>query len=129
MAKSTTLQTIFMPNAGIGSFQSAKGEVGQAIDWALEAGIRLIDTAAIYMNEPEIGEVLEKWLSSGKVKREELFIVTKLPACAMQPERVQTFIDMSLQNLKLDYVDLYLIHAPIGCTYNPDSPATAYIKL
>ena len=62
-----SLQTLSMPSVGIGSWQSEKGEVGQAVDWALEAGVRLIDTAAVYMNEGEIGEVLKKWLDSGKI--------------------------------------------------------------
>ena len=61
-----SLQTLSMPSVGIGSWQSEKGEVGQAVDWALEAGVRLVDTAAVYMNEGEIGEVLKKWLDSGE---------------------------------------------------------------
>ena len=61
-----SLQTLSMPSVGIGSWQSEKGEVGRAVEWALEAGVRLIDTAAIYQNEGEIGEVLKKWLDSGE---------------------------------------------------------------
>lgn len=58
--------------------QSSEQEVGQAINVALETGYRHIDTAFAYMNEAVIGRVLKKWLDSGKIKREELFIVTKV---------------------------------------------------
>ena len=59
------LQTVNMPMLGIGTFLCAPAEVRQAIDWALEAGVRMIDTAYMYQNEREIGEVLTKWIKSG----------------------------------------------------------------
>jgi len=72
-------------------------------------------------NEKVIGKVLKEWLDSGRVTREELFIVTKLPGIGVHPERVSHFVDMSLAALQLDYVDLYLIHGPIGMEYVNDT--------
>lgn len=82
------------------------------MDAALEAGYRLIDTAAVYENEPAIGNVLKRWLDSGKIQRSELFIVTKLPPTGNRHEDVEKWIKKSLANLQLDYLDLYLIHTP-----------------
>lgn len=63
----------------ITSPQASDEEIETAIDAALEAGYRHIDTAPVYGNEQAIGRVLKRWLDAGKVKREELFIVTKVP--------------------------------------------------
>lgn len=64
-----------------------------------------------------IGRVLKNWLTSGKLKREDLFVTTKLPICGVHKDRVEMFMKKSLENLQLDYVDLYLIHFPIGTNY------------
>lgn len=84
---------------------------------ALEIGYRHIDAAYVYENEHVIGRVLNEWLSSGKLKREDIFITTKLPMCAINPSRVEMFIRKSLENLQLDYLDLYLVHFPVGTNY------------
>lgn len=88
---------------------------------ALEAGYRHIDTAYAYENEHVIGAVLKKWIDSGKVKREDLFIVTKLPVYGLRPAEVQQYITSSLEKLQLSYVDLYLIHCPFGVFKEGDS--------
>ncbi|XP_049946120.1 1,5-anhydro-D-fructose reductase-like isoform X1 [Schistocerca serialis cubense] len=103
-----------MPIVGLGTWQSSKGEVGQAVDVALETGYRHIDTAYVYGNEAEIGQALKKWFDSGKLKREDLFIVTKLPPVGNRAESVEKYLKKSLENLQLSYVDLYLIHHPVG---------------
>ncbi|XP_034238036.1 aldo-keto reductase family 4 member C10-like [Thrips palmi] len=104
-----------LPVVGLGTWQVTDDrELEQALDAALEAGYRHIDTATIYRNEHLIGKVLKRWLSEGKVKREELFITTKLPVYGMRPADVPYFLNESLTKLQLDYVDMYLIHMPFA---------------
>jgi len=101
-----------MPALGLGTWMASEDEIKVAIDQALEAGYRHFDTAPVYLNEKAIGAVLKKWLDAGKVKREELFIVTKLPPTANRPNDVEATLRNSLADLQLDYIDLYLIHTP-----------------
>ncbi|XP_042876256.1 LOW QUALITY PROTEIN: 1,5-anhydro-D-fructose reductase-like [Penaeus japonicus] len=103
-----------MPVLGLGTCLAKGDEVRQAVQLALECGYRHFDTAALYENEEAIGDVLGKWISEGKVAREELFITTKLPMIANRAEDVTKFLMMSLKKLQLSYVDLYLIHFPVG---------------
>ncbi|CDW55126.1 aldo keto reductase [Trichuris trichiura] len=77
-------------------------------------GYRHIDTAYIYNNEDIVGEVLSNWLASGRIKREELFVTTKLPGFSHRKADVEPSLLESLRSLKLDYIDLYLIHSPMG---------------
>lgn len=92
--------------------QATDAELEAAIDKALEAGYRHIDTAYVYDNEAAIGRALNRWLSSGKINRKDLFIVTKLPPGGNRPTSVETYLKKSLSNLQLDYVDQYLVHTP-----------------
>ncbi|KAK7862403.1 hypothetical protein R5R35_008093 [Gryllus longicercus] len=103
-----------MPIIGLGTWQATDEEIETSIDAALEAGYRHIDTAYVYMNEPALGRALKKWFDSGKLKREDLFIVTKLPNFGNRPESVEKYIKRSLDNLQLTYLDLYLVHHPVG---------------
>jgi len=110
-----------MPLIGLGMWQSDDaGEVERAVDAALEAGYRHFDIATLYGNEDKLGNALKKWLDAGKVKREELFIVTKLPWHAMEASRVEKFLNASLKKLQLNYIDLYLIHWPVGLQFVGD---------
>ncbi|BFF92858.1 aldo-keto reductase family 1 member A1 [Drosophila madeirensis] len=109
-----------MPLIGVGTWQASDEEIETAIDAALQVGYRHIDTAPVYGNEPAIGRVLKRWLDAGKVKREELFIVTKLPPILNRPHEVLPTFKKSLADLQLDYVDLYLIHTPFTLNINED---------
>jgi len=102
-----------MPIIGYGLWQSENPqELESAINVALEAGYRHFDTAFGYGNESVVGKVLKNWVDSGKGKREDLFITTKLPIHGVHHEKVEKFITHELQDLLTDYVDLYLIHNP-----------------
>ena len=99
-----------MPLEGFGVFQVPDpAQCEQAVLDAIESGYRLIDTAAAYMNEKAVGEAIKK---SG-VPREELFITTKLWVQDATYEGAKKAIQTSLDNLGLDYLDLYLIHQPL----------------
>ena len=97
----------WMPRFGLGTWQSAEGPVVQeAVNAALATGYRLIDTAAIYGNEVSIGHAIAQ---SG-LPREELFITTKVWNDAQRNGTVMEAFEGSLARLRMDYVDLYLIH-------------------
>src|SRR3989344_823095 len=98
-----------MPVIGFGVFRMAEGdEVENAVKWAFGAGYRMIDTAMIYKNEEGVGRAIRE----SEIKREELFITTKLWNTDQGYENVFKAMDLSLSKLGLDYVDLYLIHWP-----------------
>ncbi|KHJ95061.1 oxidoreductase, aldo/keto reductase family protein [Oesophagostomum dentatum] len=101
-----------MPQVGLGTWQSTPEEVKAAVKTAIETGYRLIDTAAVYDNEEEIGEAIQELIEEGKIKREDLFITTKLFGGNLHPKDAEPGIRESLRRLKLDYVDLYLAHVP-----------------
>ncbi|XP_050356587.1 aldo-keto reductase AKR2E4-like isoform X2 [Nymphalis io] len=81
---------------------------------AIEAGYRHIDTAAVYQNEEQVGEAIVDVMSRGIVTREDLWITTKLSLDVGTREGVLPSLQTSLKKLKLDYVDLYLIHSPMN---------------
>lgn len=100
-----------MPLEGFGVFQVADpAQCEQAVLDAIASGYRLIDTAAAYMNEQAVGAAVSKC----GVPREELFITTKLWVQDASYEGAKAAIETSLKNLGLDYIDLYLIHQPMG---------------
>lgn len=101
-----------MPMLGIGTWQSKPNEVRDAVDYAIDLGYRSIDTAYVYGNEAEIGETLTKKIKEGKIKREDIFITTKLWSTYHQPEKVMEGVKKSLERLQTKYIDLYLIHNP-----------------
>ena len=107
-------QTRRMPVAGLGTWLSSEAEADDMVDAALEAGIRLIDNSILYENEAAIGKTLRRWIDTGRLKRRDLFVASKLPIMGMEPCLVEFYVDMSLKNLGLEYFDLYLIHTPFG---------------
>lgn len=119
MSQELTLNNgLKIPTVGFGT--SRCDELEEALDIALATGYRHIDAAYFYQNEDVVGKVLNNWLSSGKIRREELFVVSKLPHIGCQEHLVEKYLNKSLKSLQLDYVDLYLIHHPIGMFENGD---------
>ncbi len=106
---------------GLGTWQSEKNKVGEAVRFAiLEAGYRHIDCAAIYENEQEIGNVLKE-ITSKSLKRENLFITSKLWNTNHNPKNVEKACKKTLLDLKLDYLDLYLMHWGIAFALGENS--------
>ena len=81
---------------------------------ALQAGFRHFDCAERYRNEREVGEALQAGLAAGGLAREDIFVTTKLWNTNHRPERVLPAFEASLERLKLNYLDLYLIHTPFA---------------
>ncbi len=103
-----------MPALGLGTWQAEPGVVGAAVRAAVEAGYRHIDCAAIYGNEPEIGEALATCFAEGIVKRDDLWITSKLWNNRHAPDDVQPALEQTLSDLRIDALDLYLVHWPIA---------------
>lgn len=103
---------IKMPLLGLGVYDMYEKEAEQAVEWALETGYRLIDTASMYENELQIGNAIR--VSS--VSREDIFLTTKVNDKDQGYEATLRAFDRSLELLQTDYVDLYLIHWPIKTT-------------
>jgi diketogulonate reductase-like aldo/keto reductase len=104
----------FMPALGFGTLIPDPVATRSATKAALEAGFRLLDTAERYRTEREVGEAMQEVFKAGKIKREDVFVVTKLWNTNHRPERVKPAFEASLKRLQLDYVDLYLIHTPFA---------------
>lgn len=106
-----------LPLVGLGTWLAPKGIVGGVVKQAIEYGYRAIDCAPAYENEKEIGEALHDAISSGKVKREELFITSKLWNSHHEAQHVRGAVQQTLKDLRLEYLDLYLIHFPIAVEF------------
>jgi diketogulonate reductase-like aldo/keto reductase len=128
---SVSNQTVFtlnngvkMPGVGFGTFanEGAKGETYKAVIAALKTGYRHLDCAWFYLNEDEVGQAVRDFLAEDNgVKREDLFICTKVWNHLHEPEEVKWSFENSLKNFGLDYIDLFLIHWPIAAEKGDDN--------
>ena len=103
-----------MPALGFGTLIPDPAVTLSATRDALEAGFRHFDCAERYRNEREVGEALQAGLAAGGIAREEIFVTTKLWNSNHRPERVEPAFEASLDRLRLNYLDLYLIHTPFA---------------
>jgi diketogulonate reductase-like aldo/keto reductase len=103
-----------IPALGFGTLIPDPVATKNATKAALEAGFRLLDTAERYRTEKEVGEAMQEVFKAGKIKREDVFITTKLWNNNHRPERAKAAFEASLKKLQLDHVDLYLIHTPFA---------------
>ena len=101
-----------MPALGFGTLIPDPVATKTATKAALETGFRLLDAAERYQNEREVGEAMQEVFNAGKIKRDDVFVVTKLWNTNHRPERVKPAFEASLKKLQLDFADLYLIHTP-----------------
>ncbi|KAK0718546.1 NADP-dependent oxidoreductase domain-containing protein [Lasiosphaeria miniovina] len=114
---------VTMPAIGFGTFanEGAKGETYRAVTKALEVGYRHLDCAWFYHNEGEVGDALRDFLAANPhVSRADVFICTKVWNHLHAPEDVAWSIRDSCANLKVDHVDLFLVHWPVAAEKNPD---------
>ena len=103
-----------IPALGFGTLIPGLSDTLLATKTALEVGFRQFDCAERYRNEEAVGEAIQDALREGKVRREDLFIATKLWNNNHRPERVEPAFEASLDRLGLKYLDLYLIHTPFA---------------
>lgn len=106
-----------MPKNGYGVYQIAKEDCERCVIDAIKVGYRLIDTAQSYFNEEEVGSAIEKAINEGLVKREEMFITSKVWIDNYGYEKCKKSVLESMRKLKVDYLDLMLLHQPFADYY------------
>ena len=112
--KILTRGSVAVPAVGFGTLIPNPVATKQATRAALEAGFRHLDGAERYRNEAAVGDAIQEAFKAGTLRREDLFVSTKLWNTNHRPERVKPAFDASRRRLQLDYVDCYLIHTPFA---------------
>jgi diketogulonate reductase-like aldo/keto reductase len=103
-----------LPAVGFGTLIPDPAATRQSTKTALEVGFRHLDCAERYRNEEAVGDAMRDAFGTGRIRREDVFVTTKLWNSNHRPERVKAAFDASRQRLRLDYVDCYLIHTPFA---------------
>ncbi len=114
-----------MPIIGLGTWKSVPGEVYRAVRWALKLGYTHFDCAPIYGNQAEIGQALHDAFNEDQLKREDLFITSKLWNDSHHPDDVLPALETTLQELGLEYLDLWLMHWPVAQKKGTAMPTSA----
>lgn len=107
------------PSVGLGLWKMPEPETPALVREAIRLGYRHLDCACDYGNEPQVGEGITAALRDGLVRREDLWVTSKLWNTYHEPKHVRAACERSLRDLKLDYLDLYLVHFPIALAYVP----------
>lgn len=110
-----------MPRLGLGTSQGNKQDIVNAVKSAIDVGYKLIDCAFVYQTETEVGEAIREKITDGIIKREDIFVTSKLWSTYQSPDHVEEGLNLSLKNLQLDYLDLFLIHWPFGLKYSKEN--------
>ncbi|VDK46008.1 unnamed protein product [Taenia asiatica] len=127
-----------IPQLGFGTFYAPNNVANKVVEMALDVGFRHIDCAMIYGNEKEVGEGMTTAMKKLNLKREDIFITSKVYSYFLKLSIVRAACEMSIKNLGIDYLDLYLIHFPASfkmkdsvsiATIDPDSVVFEYHKL
>ncbi len=108
-----------MPSVGLGTWKIGRDETAQAVNDAIAAGYRHIDSAADYGTEVETGNGIRSALSQEHCSRDDLWVTSKLWNSYHRKQHVRAACERSLADLQLDYLDLYLIHFPIATQFVP----------
>ena len=104
--------------------QVGEEELSTAVRAALAAGYTYFDSSFLYSKETTLGKVLEQELATAGLARDQMFLLTKLPPNGLRPDLVETFLRLSLSRLRLEYLDMYLIHWPCGTVHTGKNEET-----
>nr|CDS26963.1 aldo keto reductase family 1 member B4 [Hymenolepis microstoma] len=111
-----------IPQIGFRTFDAPKEDVIKSVECAIDTGFRHIDCAMFYDNEAEVGQAIAAGMKKNNLKREDLFVTSKLWCDKHAPEDVRKSCELSIRNLGVEYLDLYLIHWPVSFQHKKGVP-------